>query len=82
VVATAALDAGAIKDIRCTPVEQDILFQMSSFQEYHNHSYGTLNVVGALTVSSNIYFCELIRNWDMNALVPYLEKFGIGSLTG
>ena len=32
--------------------------------------------------SSNIFFCELIRNWDISKLDPYLEKFGIGKYTG
>ena len=82
-VATAALDAGAITRYTLYTSRAGYTFSNgASFQEYHNHSYGTLNVVGALTVSSNIFFCELIRNWDMNALVPYLEKFGIGSVTG
>ncbi len=83
IVATAALDAGAINRYTLYTSRTGYTFSNGApFQEYHNHSYGTLNVVGALTVSSNIYFCELIRDWDMNALVPYLEKFGIGSLTG
>ncbi len=82
IVATAALDAGAITRYTLYTSRAGYTFSNgASFQEYHNHSYGTLNVVGALTVSSNIYFCELIRNWNMDALVPYLEKFGIGSLT-
>ena len=83
IVATAALDAGAINRYTLYTSRTGYTFSNGApFQEYHNHSYGTLNVVGALTVSSNIYFCELIRDWDMNALVPYLEKFGIGNLTG
>ena len=45
-------------------------------------AYGSLNLIEAISVSSNIYFCELIRNWDINKLVPYMEKFGIGSYTG
>jgi penicillin-binding protein 2 len=82
-VAVAAFDAGAItKYTQYTSTSNYTFSNGASFQEYHNHAYGTLNVVGALTVSSNIYFCELIRHWDMNALVPYLDKFGIGKLTG
>lgn len=82
-VATSALDAGAIN--RYTLYTSSSGYRFSSgalFQEYHGHAYGTLNVVEALMVSSNIYFCEVIRHWDMNALVPYLEKFGIGKVTG
>ena len=82
-VATAALDAGAInKNTKYTSYAGYTFSSGAPFQEYHNHSYGTLNVVGALTVSSNIYFCELIRHWNMDALVPYLDKFGIGKVTG
>ena len=51
------------------------------FQEYRRNVYGSLNVVDALAVSSNIFFCEMIRDWDMNKLVPYLERFGIGEYT-
>lgn len=51
------------------------------FQEFRNHAYGTLNVTSALMVSSNIFFCEMIRDWNMNELVPYLEAFGIGKYT-
>ena len=54
----------------------------ASFQEYGNHSYGPLNLIDAISVSSNIYFCEMIRKWNMDALVPYIEKFGIGKYTG
>ena len=52
------------------------------FQEYRNFAYGPINLVDALMVSSNIYFCEIIRSWDINKLVPYLESFGIGEYTG
>lgn len=82
-VATAALDAGAID--RYTQYNSYAGYTFSNgapFQEYRNHSYGVVNIVGAITVSSNIYFCELIRHWDMDSLVPYLDKFGIGKVTG
>lgn len=83
IVATAALDAGAITRYTLYTSRAGYTFSNGApFQEYHNHAYGTLNVVGALTVSSNIYFCELIRNWNMDALVPYIEKFGLGSVAG
>ncbi len=52
------------------------------FQEYRNNSYGALNVNDAISVSSNIFFCEMIRNWDINKLTPYYERFGIGTPTG
>jgi len=51
------------------------------FQEFRNGSYGSLNVVDALTVSSNIFFCEMIRDWKMSELALYLQRFGIGEAT-
>ncbi|MGI5897650.1 MAG: penicillin-binding protein 2 [Candidatus Dojkabacteria bacterium] len=82
-VAAAALDAKAVNKNTIYVSRSGYTFSSGApFQEYHNNSYGPLNMVNAISVSSNIYFCELIRNWDMNALVPYLEKFGIGRYTG
>lgn len=82
-VAAAALDSGAITTSTLYTSTSNYTFSNgASFQEYHNHAYGTLNVVDALMVSSNIFFCETIRHWDINALDPYLVKFGVGSLTG
>lgn len=82
-VSVAALDAGAItKSTTYVSTSNYHFSNGAKFQEYMNHSYGTLNVIDALSVSSNVFFCEVIRHWDMNALVPYLEKFGIGKLTG
>ena len=83
IVASAALDAGVIN--RYTQYVSSASYTFSNgtpFQEYRGHSYGVLNLIDAISVSSNIYFCELIRDWDMDELVPYIEKFGIGSLTG
>ena len=82
-VATAALDSGAIDKYTRYNSRSGYTFSSGApFQEYHNHSYGIVNVVDALTVSSNIFFCEVIRNWNINELVPYLESFGIGEYTG
>lgn len=83
IVATAGIDAKVISTNTIYVSRSGYTFSNgASFQEYQKHSYGPLNVVGALTVSSNIFFCELIRDWDMNKLVPYLERFGIGEYTG
>jgi penicillin-binding protein 2 len=82
-VAVGALDSKALTINTLYTSTSDYKFTNgASFQEYHNHAYGTLNVVDALMVSSNIFFCETIRHWDMSALDVYLQKFGIGSLTG
>jgi penicillin-binding protein 2 len=83
IVATAALDAGAITRNTKYVSRRGYTFSSGApFQEYRNMAYGTLNLIDAISVSSNIYFCETIRNWDMDELVPYLEKFGIGEYTG
>lgn len=82
-VAPAALDAGAITKNTIYVSRYGYKFSNGApFQEFENHAYGPLNVVGGIAQSSNIFFCELIRNWDINKLDPYLEKFGIGKSTG
>lgn len=82
-VAAAGLDAKVIDRNTVYISRSGYTFSNGApFQEFRNHSYGPLNVVDALAVSSNIYFCEMIRKWDMNELVPYLESFGIGEYTG
>lgn len=83
IVAAGALDAGVVTKDTVYVSRAGYTFSSGApFQEYGNHAYGALNMIDAISVSSNIYFCELIRHWDMNALVPYLEKFGIGKYTG
>jgi len=82
-VAPAALDAGAITKNTIYVSRYGYKFSNGApFREFENHAYGPLNVVGGIAQSSNIFFCELIRNWDINKLDPYLEKFGIGKYTG
>ena len=82
-VAIAGLDSGAITKNTVYVSRRGYTFSSGApFQDYMNTAYGALNLIDAISVSSNIYFCELIRHWDMNELVPYLEAFGIGSYTG
>lgn len=82
-VAAAALDAKVITKNTTYVSRSGYTFSNGApFQEFRKGSYGSINVVQALTVSSNIFFCEAIRDWDMNELVPYLEAFGIGEYTG
>ena len=83
IVAVGALDAGAITKNTVYVSRRGYTFSSGApFQDYRNMAYGSLNLIDAITVSSNIYFCELIRNWQIEKLVPYMEKFGIGSYTG
>lgn len=82
VVAAAGLDAGVLTRNTIYVSRSGYTFTGgASFQEYGNHSYGAINLIDAISVSSNIYFCEMIRKWNMDSLVPYLEKFGIGEYT-
>jgi penicillin-binding protein 2 len=82
IVAAAGLDAKVISSKTIYVSRSGYTFSNGApFQEFRKHAYGPLNVVSALTVSSNIFFCEMIRDWDMNKLVPYLDKFGIGKYT-
>ncbi len=83
IVAAAGLEADVITRYTTYVSKTGYTFSNGApFQEYKNHAYGTLNVISALMVSSNIFFCEMIRDWNMNELVPYIEAFGIGQYTG
>jgi penicillin-binding protein 2 len=81
--AIAGLDADAIDINTIYESKRGYTFSNGApFQEFRNNEYGRLNVVDGISISSNIFFCEMIRNWDIDELVPYYEKFGIGSVTG
>lgn len=83
IVAAAGLEAGVInKNSKYLSKTGYTFSNGAPFQEFRNHSYGTLSVTDALMVSSNIFFCEMIRDWNMNELAKYLEAFGIGQSTG
>ncbi len=83
VVAAAGLEEGIITKNTTYVSRSGYTFSNGApFQEFRNHAYGTLNVTSALMVSSNIFFCEMIRDWSMNEIVPYLESFGVGKYTG
>jgi penicillin-binding protein 2 len=83
IVAVAGLDSGTITKNTVYVSRRGYTFSSGApFQDYRNMAHGALNLIDAIAVSSNIYFCELIRNWKIQGLVPYMEKFGIGSYTG
>jgi penicillin-binding protein 2 len=82
IVASGALDYGAVDTSTIYTSRHGYKFSSGApFQEFHNYAYGPLNIVQAIAKSSNIYFCELIRNWNIDELVPYLKAFGIGEYT-
>jgi len=84
IVASAALQEGVIT--------KDTVFNSTGiiylgngtypFQEYHQHAYGPLNLIGGIAKSSNIYFCKTMLALGIDAFVPYAEFFGIGFPTG
>jgi penicillin-binding protein 2 len=83
IVASSAFDAGKVKRDTVYVSRRGYTFSGGqSFQEFRNSAYGRINLIDALMVSSNIYFCEIIRGWNIEGLVPYLENFGIGEYTG
>lgn len=85
IVASAALQEGAItKDTVYNSTGVMYLGEGNSypFQEYHQHAYGPLNLIGGIAKSSNIYFCNTMLELGIDNFVPYAEFFGIGSETG
>lgn len=82
-VASSALDAGALSTSTVYTSTSNYAFSNGArFPDYRNNAYGPMTVIQGLEYSSNIFFCETIRHWDMDSLVPYLDKFGIGKLSG
>lgn len=52
---------------------------------YHNfrrHAYGEVNLLKALTVSSDIYFYNLSLRMGISRIYTALHRFGFGGLTG
>lgn len=52
---------------------------------YHNfrhHTYGDVDLLKALTVSSDIYFYNLSMRMGINRIYTGLQRFGFGTLTG
>ncbi len=83
IVAAAALQEGAItKDTVFVSTGVMYFGPGYPFQEYHQHAYGALNLIGGLAKSSNIYFCKTMLELGIDRFVPYAEFFGIGSQTG
>lgn len=81
--AIGALDSGAITTSTVYVSKSNYEFSNGApFQEYRGNSYGPLDIYDALSVSSNIFFCETIREWEIDEYIPYLEMFGIGKPTG
>ena len=83
IVASAALQEGAVTRDTVFVSTGVIYFGAGyPFQEYHQHAYGPLDLIGGIAKSSNIYFCRTMLALGIDRFVPYAEFFGIGSQTG
>ncbi|MEA3357680.1 MAG: penicillin-binding transpeptidase domain-containing protein [Patescibacteria group bacterium] len=83
IVASAALQEGAItRDTVFVSTGVMYLGVGYPFQEYHQHAYGALDLIGGIAKSSNIYFCKTMLQLGIDKFVPYAEFFGIGTPTG
>lgn len=82
ITATAGLDSGAITE--ATIYNSTGVFYLGSypFQEFRKKAYGPINVVQAITKSSNIFFYETVLNMGIDTLVDYADRFGLSRNTG
>jgi penicillin-binding protein 2 len=84
ITAMAALEEGVITPT--TPIVDDGEFELGDrvFKNAKDASYGTLNLPGAMTVSSDVFFYTL--GADMNGRGPVLQEWarrlGVGRRTG
>lgn len=82
-VLSSALEAGVItKNTKFLSSSNYMLTKSTGFHEYNKASYGWIDLNRALAISSNIYPCETIRSWNIEELVSYLKRFGVGEKTG
>ncbi len=80
---SSALDAGVIdRNTRYLSSDNYELAGGVKFYEYGHKSYGNINVIRAIAISSNIYPCATVRDWEFDEFVDYMEKYGIGKKTG
>lgn len=85
ITASSLLQSGAIttKTIVNCPGVIYIGGDRVPIQDFGARVHGNLNVVGAIQMSSNIFFCQsTIENSSIEELMPYFEFFGIGQKTG
>ncbi len=83
IVLSSALDSGVInKNTKYLSSSNYKLASSTYFFEYNKASYGWIDLKRAIAISSNIYPCETIRNWDINELAKYFDRFNVGEKTG
>lgn len=83
-VAVAALEEGVItpedKVISCDGVYH--YYENVGFAPKCTGHHGSVNVMGALQKSCNVFFFDMGRRLTINPLVNYLTRFGFGVKTG
>ncbi|MFY9589895.1 penicillin-binding protein 2 [Rickettsia endosymbiont of Halotydeus destructor] len=77
----AALEAG-IKPDKTFFCNGDSMLGTNSFRCWNNHGHGTLDMLGAIKHSCNIYMYELSRIIGSDKILETARKFGFGSKTG
>ena len=83
IVLAGLLDSGSLSTSKKYLSDDKFRFSDGSgFYEYKRRSWGWLNVVEALSVSSNLFPCKAVLDSDYNDLIKYFEDFNIGSRTG
>lgn len=83
------ISTGALLDNIVTPtftIHDTGEFQINGrgriYHNFRRHAYGDVNLLQALTVSSDIYFYNLSLRMGINRIYTTLHRFGFGSLTG
>jgi penicillin-binding protein 2 len=83
------ISSGALKDNVITPaftVHDTGEFQINGkgriYHNFRRHSYGNVNLLKALTVSSDIYFYNLSLRMGINRIDSILHQFNFGTPTG
>ena len=83
------ISTGALMDGVITPhytIHDSGEFQLNGkgriYHNFRHHAYGQLNLLQALTVSSDIYFYNLSMRLGIQRLYSSLKKFGFGDPTG
>ncbi|HEX3324974.1 MAG TPA: penicillin-binding protein 2 [Solirubrobacterales bacterium] len=83
ITALAALENGVITPSTSIYDSGKLTIGGESFQNAGGASYGSLTLVPALQVSSDVFFYELgLKMWDTNELQEWAHRLGIGRPSG
>jgi penicillin-binding protein 2 len=79
VTALAALENGVISPTETIYDPGQLTIGGETFENAEGAAYGSVSLVPALEVSSDVYFYELgLRMWDTNQLQEWAHKLGVG----